>query len=54
MKDKTSVKDQIGFVLNGKPLDLKPTLICSKCGVDRFRDPCPTPNEECPVTPRQP
>lgn len=49
MKDKTQVQDQISFVLNGKPLDLKPTLICPQCGVDRFKYPCPTPNIDCPI-----
>lgn len=49
MKDKTKVKDQISFVLNGKPLDLKPTLICPKCGVDRLKFPCPAPELSCPM-----
>ena len=49
MRDKTTVRDQIGFVLNGKPLDLKPTLICPRCGVDRFKNPCPTPGLNCPM-----
>lgn len=49
MQDKTAVRDQIGFVLNGKPLELPPVLICPKCGVDRYKDPCPTPDIDCPI-----
>ena len=27
----------------------KPTLICPRCKVDRFKEPCPGPHSECPM-----
>jgi len=48
-RDKVGVSEQIGFVLNGKPIGVQPTLICPKCGVDRLKNPCPNQNsEDCP------
>lgn len=42
MKDKVGVSDQIGFQLNGKPIQPKQNqLICPKCGIDRLKQLCP-------------
>jgi len=50
MKDKVKTQDRISFVLNGKPVGDKPTLVCPLCGVDRFKQPCPNSNwAGCPV-----
>lgn len=52
MKDKIGARDQISFVLNGKPLEPaqpKAMLICPRCKVDRFQQGCPGPLLECPM-----
>lgn len=55
MKDKVGAQDKISFVLNGKPIESKPALICTKCGADRLRTTCPLsinlPRmlQECPM-----
>ena len=50
MIDKIGAVDRISFVLNGKPIQPKPTMICPTCKVDRFLKPCPNPNQPCPMT----
>lgn len=54
--DKIGATDKIGFVLNGKPIEVvqENTLICPKCGVDRFKQLCPNGataalTDQCPM-----
>lgn len=48
IKEKIAATDQISFILNGKPVEV-PKLICPKCGVDRYKEPCPEPGPDCPI-----
>lgn len=41
MKERIGFKEEISFVMNGKPLSPKAEWKCPKCGVDRLKQPCP-------------
>lgn len=40
MKDSVGTKDQVSFILNGKPVVPDQKLECPLCGVDRLKQPC--------------
>ena len=55
MKDKVGATDKISIILNGKPVEQTPQLVCPKCGVDRSKETCPLGGNvmrvlnECPM-----
>ena len=49
MHDKVGISDTVSIKLNGKPVAPQHELICPRCGVDRFKVPCPGPFHMCPI-----